>query len=126
MFTEPRVDQRAAQPYVGIRTLATMAELPTVIPETLEQVFAWLGQHGVAPAGPPFIRYHVIDMERQLDIELGVPVAPGVAGDGAVAAGELPAGRYASLIYTGVANGIAGNWELLKWGQAHGLQWDRW
>src|SRR5690242_394821 len=110
MMTEPKVEDRPAQPYMGVRTLATMDELPTAIPQGLDTVFAWLGQQGVAPAGPPFIRYHVIDMERQLDIELGVPVAPGVDGDERVAAGVLPAGRYASLVYTGVANGIAANW----------------
>jgi effector-binding domain-containing protein len=126
MTTEPKVEERPAQPYMGVRTLATMQELSTAIPQGHSQVFAWLGQQGIAPSGPPFIRYHVIDMERQLDIELGVPVASTVDGDDHVAAGVLPAGRYAALIYTGVENGIAGNWELLKWGAAQGLVWDQW
>src|SRR5690349_4586825 len=126
MMTEPKVEYRAEQPYVGVRTLATMQELPTAIPQGHREVFTWLGRHGIAPAGPPFIRYHVIDMERQLDIELGVPVATAVDGDDSVSSGVLPAGQYAALIYTGVDNGIAANWELLKWGAAQGLAWDQW
>jgi effector-binding domain-containing protein len=124
-MTEPQVDQRDAQPYVGIRTLATMQDLSTVIPQLHREVFTWLGEQGIAPAGPPFIRYHVIDMERQLDIDLGVPVAEAVAGNERVAAGTLPAGRYAALTYTGIDNGVAANWELLKWGEAQGLTWDQ-
>ncbi len=65
-------------------------------------------------------------MADKLDIELGVPVAAAVAGDGRLQPGVLPAGRYASLIYTGVANGIPANGALLEWGARQGLQWDSW
>lgn len=126
MMTEPTLEDRSAQPYVGIRTQATMQELPVVIPQLLGEVFAWVGKRGVGPDGPPFIRYHVIDMAAQLDIELGLPVASSVPGDGRVVGGMLPAGRYAALVYTGVENGIAGNAALLDWGAAQGLAWDRW
>ena len=95
-----------------------------LIPRLLGEVFAWLEKQGVAPAGAPFIRYHVIDMEAKLDIELGVPVASAVAGDGRISAGVLPAGRYAALIYTGVENGIPANGALLDWGAEQGLVWD--
>lgn len=124
--TEPKLEDRAAQHYVGIRTQAGGNELPTVIPQLLEEVFAWLGQQNTAPAGAPFIRYHVINMAANMDIELGVPVASPVSGNGRIAAGIIPAGRYASLIYTGVANGIAGNKVLIDWAKANGIQWDRW
>lgn len=126
MIGKPKVEQRAEQPYMAIRTQATMQSLDTVIPQGIEEVFAWLGKQGVAPAGAPFIRYLVIDMEAQLEIEVGVPVANTLAGDGRILAGVLPAGRYASLIYTGIDNGIQANWALLKWGAEQGLVWDTW
>lgn len=126
MIGKPKVEQRAEQPYMAIRTQATMQTLDTVIPQGIEEVFAWLGKQGVAPAGAPFIRYLVIDMEAQLEIEVGVPVANTLAGDGRILAGVLPAGRYASLIYTGIDNGIQANWALLKWGAEQGLVWDTW
>jgi effector-binding domain-containing protein len=126
MITAPNLEDRPEQPYAAIRTQATMQELPTVIPQLLGEVFAWLGRQGVAPAGAPFIRYLVIDMAAKLDIELGVPVATAVSGDGRVAAGVLPAGRYATLVYTGLQDDIAANAALLNWGAEQGLVWDKW
>jgi effector-binding domain-containing protein len=126
MITEPRVEERSAQPYVAMRTQAPMHQLPIVIPELLGTVFAWLGAQGVAPAGPPFIRYHVIDMAALLDVSLGVPVASAVSGDERVIAGEIPAGRYATLVYTGLQGGVEANAALLDWGAAQGLVWDQW
>ncbi|MBA2363386.1 MAG: GyrI-like domain-containing protein [Chloroflexia bacterium] len=126
MMTEPTLTDREEQPYMGHRTRATMQELGTAIPQGLDAVFAWLEKQGVTPAGAPFVRYHVIDMEAELDIELGVPVAAAMPGDGDVAAGVLPAGRYAALVYTGIENGIPANAALLDWGAANGLAWDTW
>ena len=126
MITEPKVEDRDAQPYVAMRTQATMQALDTAIPQRLGEVFAWLAQQGVAPAGAPFARYLVIDMEALLDIEVGVPVATALSGGDRISAGVLPAGRYASLVYTGIDNGIKANWALLKWGVEKGLVWDTW
>lgn len=127
MITEPIVEERAEQPYMAIRTQATMRELPAVIPRLIGEVGAWLGQHGTPPAGPPFIRYLVINMAENLDIELGFPVAKAGQGNGRVSAGELPAGRYASLVYTGHYSGLMeANAALLEWGARQGLAWDTW
>ncbi len=126
MITEPKIEDRTEQHYVAIRTQATMQELDTVIPQGLGEVFAWLEKQGVAPAGAPFTRYLVIDMEALLDIEVGVPVATALSGDDRISAGVLPAGRYASLVYTGIDIGIKANWALLKWGAEKGLVWDTW
>jgi len=126
MMTEPKVEERAEQPYVAVRTQATMQTLDSAIPQGIEEVFAWLAKQGIAPAGAPFIRYLVIDMAALLEIEVGVPIASALPGDGRIIAGVFPAGRYASLIYTGIDNGIQGNWALLKWGTENGLAWDTW
>jgi effector-binding domain-containing protein len=126
MMTEPKLEDRNEQPYVGVRTQATMQELDIAIPQGLEEVFAWLGKRGIAPAGAPFVRYLVIDMMALLDIEVGVPVASALPDDGRVHSGTLPAGRYASLIYTGIDNGIEANAALLNWGAQKGLEWDTW
>jgi len=125
-ITEPKLEDRSEQQYVGIRTEVPMRQLPNVIPQLLGEVYAWLGKHGIPPAGAPFMRYHVIDMKAKLDIEMGVPVAAAVSGDGRVSAGVLPAGRYASLVYTGVTNGLEGNRVLIDWAKEKGIAWDRW
>ena len=67
-----------------------------------------------------------IDMEALLEIEVGFPVTSALSGDGHVRAGVLPAGQYASLVYTNVDQGIEANYALLQWGAAKGLVWDKW
>jgi effector-binding domain-containing protein len=127
MFTEPKVEDRPEQHYAGIRTQATMDELGSgIIPQLHGETMAWLRARGLAPSGAPFLRYHVIDMACNLDIEMAWPVDAAITGDGRVNAGTLPAGRYASLIYTGIANGVAGNGALLDWIQEQGLKVDSW
>ncbi|MGZ3637734.1 MAG: GyrI-like domain-containing protein [Ktedonobacterales bacterium] len=123
---QPKIEDRSEKLYVGIRTQAAGDELPTVIPQLLGEVFAWLEMQGVAQAGAPFIRYHVINMAAKMDVELCVPVASAVAGDGRVCPGVLPGGRYASLVYTGARNGIQGNKVLVDWAKEQGIEWDAW
>lgn len=127
MFTEPKIEQRPEQPYAGIRFQTTMNDMgPDLFPRHLGELYAWLGQHGAEPVGAPILRFYTIDMEDKLDIELGLPVANAIPGDDRVNASTLPAGRYAYLVYTGIANGIEGNARLLEWGTAQGLKWDQW
>jgi effector-binding domain-containing protein len=102
-MTEPQIQQRDAQPYLAIRSEVTDG-LPAVVDTAFPQLFAWLGQHGVEPAGPPFIRYLEVDHEGEpLEIEVAAPVASAAEPpeDGPVQADTLPAGRYATLVHTG-------------------------
>ena len=81
----------------------------------------------IAPAGPPLIRYLVIDMAGELQIELGVPVAAPVTASGRVQPGVLPEGRYAVLRHTGPYDGLrASNAALLAWAKEKGIAFDTW
>jgi effector-binding domain-containing protein len=125
MSNEPQIEQRAEQPYAGIRMRVTMDGLPGAVDQGFPELFGWLAEHGVAPAGPPFIRYHVIDMERELEIELGVPADVAAEADGRVRPGVLPAGRYVVLRHTGPYDGlIASNAALQEWAAEHGVALD--
>ena|SRR5579859_3037091 len=130
MISEPKLDNRPAQPYVAIRTQVNMTELGSgIIPRLHSEVMAWLKKQGKSPSGAPFIRYRVINMPGRLDIELGWPVASPSAAEGRILADVVPAGRYASLIYTGPYEGdglMKANAALLDWGTQQGLTWDRW
>jgi effector-binding domain-containing protein len=118
------IEERAAQPYVAVRRTITMQTFPEVA-DRLPGLFGWLAERGAAPAGAPFFRYLVIDMEGELDVEAGVPVAAPVDGDGEVLAGVLPAGRYATLTHTGHPDElIAVTGAFLDEGTARGLSWD--
>jgi effector-binding domain-containing protein len=135
MLTEPKVVEFAAQPYVAIRALTTMQTMDTVLVPLHPQVFAWLAERDIRPGwlaqgdadpvGLPFWKYNVIDMARELEVEVGVPVPAGAVGDDRVLAGVLPAGRYATLRYTGHPDGlISATAFLLDWAQRQNLAFD--
>src|SRR5260370_36746734 len=104
-MTEPKIEDRKVQPYMGIRTRVPMQELDVVIPQFIGEVFALLGKQGVAPVHAPFVRYHVINMPEMLDIEMGIPVASALPDEDRINGGVLPPGGYVSLIFTGLYNG---------------------
>jgi effector-binding domain-containing protein len=124
MSVAPEIVTRAEQPYVAIGARVTMAELGGLA-DRFPEVFGWLGVRGLTPAGPPFFKYNVIDMARELEVEAGVPVAVAVAGDGEVVSGVLPPGRYATLTHQGYPSELVGATEaLLDWAAGQGLSWD--
>lgn len=124
MSIEPTIVDRAEQPYVAIRGAITMDTF-ALIADRFPELFEWLGSRGVAPGGPPFFKYDVIDMERELIVEAGVPVAAGVAGDGDVLAGVLPPGRYVTVTHIGHPDELIDvTAELLAWASDRDLEWD--
>ena len=125
MLSDTEVIERSAQPYVAIKSQVTMQTLGVVLPELHPRVFGWLGERGISPAGAPFWKYNVIDMDRGLEVEVGVPVTTAVAGDDLVQAGVLAPCRYATVRYTGHPDGLFGaTAALLKWADEHNLTWD--
>ena len=121
---KPKIDKRPKQPYMGIRTITPFKGMSKTIGRLSDEMNAWVDEHNLKPSGPPFLRYHVIDMRGFMDIEFCFPFRRARPDDGNVKAGVLPAGRYASLIYSG--GGISGNRALIEWGRAQGLEFDRW
>jgi effector-binding domain-containing protein len=124
-MSTPIVAERPAQPYVAIRAQATMPTMAGILVPLGPQVYAWLGERNIPPAGPPFWKYNVIDMERLLEVEVGVPIAAPADGDERVLAGVLPAGRYATLRHTGHPDELLGvTASLHEWAGREGLTWD--
>jgi effector-binding domain-containing protein len=122
---QPGIVQRTEQPYAAVRALVAMQTLGEVLPALHPKVRRWLRSQGVQPAGQPFYKYNVIDMDRQLEVEAGFPVAAPVTGEDQVLAAVLPAGRYATLWHTGHPDGLAGATRtLLDWAAQQGLAWD--
>jgi len=119
------VVQRGEQPYVAIPALVAMHELGAQLPPLTPRLFGWLAARGVAPAGPPFWKYNVIDMAALLEVEVGVGVERPVAGDDQVRSGVLPAGRYVVARHRGHPDTLEpATAELLAWSETQGLRWD--
>ena len=124
MEETPTVETRTDQPYVAIPVSVRMEDLGPVVPPLTGRVFDWLSERGMSPAGPPFWRYVVIDMDAELEIETGFPVASMVEGDEQIQAGVLPAGDYATVVHTGHPDTlVTATRGLLDWAQKENLEW---
>jgi effector-binding domain-containing protein len=121
---KPKIDQRPKITYMGIRTIAPFKGMSRVIGKIADQLNTWVDEKGIETTGVPFLRFHVIDMRGFMDISFCVPVRKALPDDGQIKADEIPAGKYASLIYSG--GGISGNRALIEWVRAQGLDFDRW
>ncbi len=124
MIGEPKIDYREQRAYMGLRTIAPFKGMFAEVNKLLKELRLWVKASPVADQGPFFLRYHVIDMNGGMDIEVGFVVTTPLTGDGRVQPGWLPAGRYASLIYT--RTGMAANKALIGWAKENGVVWDRW
>ncbi len=121
---QPKIDKRPKQVYMGIRIIAPFKGMSKEISRIANELNEWLEKNKIKTAGPPFLRYHVIDMRGFMGISYCVPVRRALPDDGEVKADFIPAGRYASLIYSG--GGISSNRALIEWVHAQGMEFDRW
>jgi effector-binding domain-containing protein len=122
--TEPKLEQRDAQPTVGITVLVSMAEVGSVLPPLIGEITGWLKKMGVTACGAPFFRYLVIDMEKNLEIEVGFPVDGTLPGEGRIQPSALPAGCYATVLHTGPYKNLRpATARLLEWAEKNGITW---
>jgi effector-binding domain-containing protein len=102
-MSQPQIKQRDALPYVAIRSEVTNG-IRAAVDRSFPQLFAWLGEHGIEAAGPPFIRFLEVDHQGEpLEIEVAAPIPDETdpPADDTIRAGTLPAGRYATLVHIG-------------------------
>jgi effector-binding domain-containing protein len=122
---EPTVVDRSDQHYVAITMTVPPRQLGEMLPPLIPELFDWLADHGVQPAGPAFWKYNVIDMATALEVEVGVPVDQPPAGDNRVKSGTLPGGRYVVASHVGHPDTLeSATADLLAWADANGLAWD--
>jgi effector-binding domain-containing protein len=124
MISKPKIDYREEKLYMGIRTIAPFKGMFAEVDKLIKELRVWVKHHGISSEGPFFLRYHVIDMNGPMDVEVGFVVSKHLPDDERVKAGVLPAGHYANLTYSG--SGLAGNKALIGWAQNNSVTWDRW
>jgi hypothetical protein len=122
--TDIAVVEQGAQPYVAVSGHVTMQTIPELA-DRLPGIFDWLAARHLAPAGPPFFRYRVIDMATELVMEAGVPVAQAVIPEADLSVGVLPAGRYVTTTYVGSPDDLVEvTGGLLRWAEDRRLDFD--
>lgn len=114
-------EERAEQPYAAIPVRATLREWGSVnalVPEIL----GWLAERNIQPAGALFYRHRVVGgMDEKFEVEVGVPVAAEIHGDGRVVAGAKPEGRYAVRVHHGHPDNIRfTHQDLVAWATEQG------
>ncbi|HEX5839448.1 MAG TPA: GyrI-like domain-containing protein [Anaerolineales bacterium] len=126
MMTVPRIERRKKQHYAA-RRLAVPIPFGKYLQPAWNEVLGWMIEKGLKPSGPAIIRYLTTDMSKELDIDVGFLVDKAVKGDDRITADFLPAGRYATLLYTGPYRGkgiYKATVALLEWARENKIKWD--
>jgi effector-binding domain-containing protein len=122
------VRELTPQPVLSIRQTIPIADLTTAQGESLHELWRLLRDRGITPAGTPFVRYHTFG-DGETDVEIGVPVADAVVGEGRVVATELPGGRAVTTVHLGAHDRLGEAYNRLgegvaAHGQANGPAWE--
>jgi effector-binding domain-containing protein len=88
------------QPVLSIRATVRIDELAERHSESLRELWNSMQARGVTAARPPFVRDHTFG-QTDTDVEVGIPVADAVSGEGRITAGELPGGAAISAWHIG-------------------------
>lgn len=107
------VRDQETQPFLAVRLRTPAAELPAHLGESYGAIMAYMGQLGHQPSGMPFTAYYNADM-KNLDVEIAIPTAEILPGQGDIYSSEIPAGKVAELIYTGPYTGMRPAYEQLE------------
>lgn len=122
MVSDFEIKALPAQPALLRRTRASVKQLGQVLGAGFGAVLTYLGELGEQPAGPSFAVYYNDDMQN-LDMGIGFAVSKPLPGKGEIQAGEIPAGKYATCLYTGPYSRIAEAYEALsKWLREQGQE----
>ncbi len=126
MITQPRIERHRKQNYVGIR-MAVPIPFGKYLQPAWNEVYKWMMHRDIKPSGPAIIRYLTTDMSKELEIDVGFTVARAAKGNGRILADFLPAGRYATLLYTGPYKGkgiFKATVAILDWAKENKVKWN--
>jgi effector-binding domain-containing protein len=117
----PAVEAKPERHTAGIRVVTPFRGMFAVRDTLMGELYTWLDARGIR-YGTTFFRLHVVDMEGDMDVEVGVVLDEPRKGDDRVVSGILPAGDYAFLRY--VNHGRQANKTLLGWIASENLSTD--
>lgn len=126
MITPPKIERRKKQHYVAIR-MTVPIPFGKYLQPAWDEVYDRLRRNDIRLSGPSIIRYLTTDMSKELDIDVGFTVDKPMRGDDRIIADVLPAGRYATLLYTGPYRGkgiLKATVTLLEWAKQNKIKWN--
>jgi effector-binding domain-containing protein len=113
----------AAQHTATVRITCDVDKVSATLATILPEVGGVIQAQGAEMTGPPFARYHVIDVERgKIDLEAGITVKAPITPSGRVKPSELPAGRAAMTWHVGSYHQLQESYDrLAAWMKAETL-----
>lgn len=100
MLTEPKIVEKAPQPYAAILLTLRQPEIAQQAPPLIEDVITWVKEQGGELTGPPFFNYVNFFPGGTMEMQVGMPTATVLPGDSRFSTGTLPGGKYASITAT--------------------------
>jgi len=124
MAQEIAVKELSAQPIVGKRFRTSMAQIQDEIGAAFDALFAYLGEVGEHPSGPPFALYFGPDFDpNDFEMEVCVPVNRVLEGSGEIESEELPGGLAISAIHKGPYGEIEATYNKMEaWREENGYE----
>lgn len=120
----PRVEERSAIPYVGIRVITPFRGMLAARDRLLAEARAEVKAAGIETVGHGFLRLYVVDMDGPMDLEAGFFTAGSAhTVPPTLRAGSMAAGRYATMKYQDHAR--RANQALQDWALDNSLVLDR-
>lgn len=114
-----RVAQQTSTHLAVVRRIASLQELPTVVPDACGTVWKFIQASNTPDAG----RNVAIYLDDKINLEIGVEVAAPITGDGEVVASSTPSGKVAATTHFGPYNQLHRAHDALRtWCNAGGLQ----
>jgi effector-binding domain-containing protein len=104
VLSEPRIITREPQPYAAIPITVEQSQISEKAPPLVGEILGWIGKNG-EQVGPAYFNYARM-YGSKMDMEVGAPTKTRLKGDGRVATGVLPGGRYVWATYTGHYSGL--------------------
>jgi effector-binding domain-containing protein len=110
MLHNPTVVDVSEQQTASVHLLIPVMEIAQHMDPAIQELFAALGEQGIAPVGPLF-SYHFRTPTDTFDFEVGVPIAQSFAGKGRVKPSTIPACRVFRVNYIGPYEGLGPAWQ---------------
>ena len=118
----PQVVEREAVPSVALRASGEMRKLPEFAPPLFGSLHEWTSAHGIEPVAH-FFRYRRFGEDGSVELDVGNTLRAPVEASGDVISDEIPAGRYATAIYTGPYDRLYDAFLMLNgWLRGRGLE----
>jgi len=116
-----KVVELKPQPALAIRGKLSFAEIPGKMPGFFEEICRFIEEKQIPVVGPPFAYYYAWD-DKETELEVGLPVGPGVKGEGRIQPTTLPGGRVVTGTHVGPYEKLAESYgTMTEWMKAHGL-----